>query len=285
MSSPSKPQIPVVWAIGEAIRRRYPSIYRLILIILANHMNGVRECWPSVAYVAEECGCSGRVVRYALRRFEADGLIAVTRGVGRNNTSRYQLLAATAAYQPDLFGEQTEQPPKVDTPQKPKPRKARQGVHLPAPEKVNPVHHLPPGKAAPDDTEKVNLVQWNPPLESTSTDSGLRPGNAVAFPQSPSPDFDPRKVLWTEGRESLRKLTGQLNGEAGKQIGRFLKLANGDAVAVLRALEAATVEGPYEPIPWITEAIKVRAAKRLSPQDELRQRWGLTSFVTPGGAA
>lgn len=277
--SQPKPLLPIVWALEEGRRRRYSSVDRLILIVLANHMNGTRECWPSVAALATECDCSTRQVQRALPRFRDDGLIAIEPGTGRGFTSRYRLLASVPD-QADLFGEQ---PQSDKVPSKPRDKGDSQSPIKP--KKVPGSHPLPREKG--DSLRKKRVTQShrestkkNPPVQ----DYALRAKTAAAvshLPPSSATDFDPRKALWTEGVEALRGLTGQMNGEAKRQIGRFLKLAGGDAVGVLRALEVAKVEGPYEPIPWISAAIQARASTRLSPQEELRKRWNLPTFMAP----
>ena len=99
------------------------------------------------------------------------------------------------------------------------------------------------------------------------------PATAVAplFP-------DIRQQLWSEGRSILRDLTGQLNGQAGKQIGAFLKRANGDCAIVLDALRAAQREGPHEPVPWVIAAIQARSHAGFDPNKlsgQQRAMWNL----------
>lgn len=261
-----KPVNALAWAHHEGQRRQYSPTDRVILNTLANHANGARVAWPMVATLAAECCCSERHVRRALRRFEADELIVTERAVGRGNASRYRIRAET---QPDLFPSPAA-PKKGDSESPFAPKKGTQS-HLSAPGKGD-IRRTKKGTQSPVESTKK---------ESTKKGTGLRPENAVAFSPEPPPDFDPRKALWTEGVERLRRLTGQLTTEAKKQVGRFLKIAGGDAAGVLRAIEVAEYERPFEPVPWITAAIQARAAKRLSPQDQIRQRWNLPSFITP----
>lgn len=284
-----KPLIPIVWALQEAKRRGYSPTDSLILITLANRMNGELGAWPSVPALAADCRCAERHARRTLRRFEADGLIATEQGNGRGFTSRYRLLASTVngVDQPDLFGEPPP-PAKPTKPEKVPTRSKKGGLKAPLSKRKRGTQSPP---LAPEKGDSLRTKRGTlSPGESTKKNplvgrkNGLRPKTAVAVSHSnPSgrQEFDPRKALWTEGVEALRGLTGQMNGEAKRQIGRFLKLAGGDAVGVLRALEVAKVEGPYEPIPWISAAIQARASTRLSPQEELRKRWNLPTFMTP----
>jgi hypothetical protein len=88
-----KPPLPIVWAMQEAYRRCYPPTEALILIWLANCMNG-GVCSPSVEWLASRCRCSVRQVQRALPRFRTDGLIAYQPGGnGYANRTVYQLLA------------------------------------------------------------------------------------------------------------------------------------------------------------------------------------------------
>ena len=262
-----KPLLPVVWAIGEGQRRRYTATERLILIILANHMNGVRECWPSVTALAVECAVSERHIRRALARFRADGLIAIELGTGRGYTSLYRLMAK--AGQPDLFPTDAYQ----------NMRKGGQGVPLSTKRRTL-SHPLQGQKADSDDIKRRTpspgeSTKKNPPRVRTSC-------GALSRAINPTPEEnDPRKELWTKGPDRLRHLTGQLNGQAKNQIGKFLKLANGDCPAVLSALEACELERPFEPIPWIVRAIQARSSPKTAAPDQLAEQWGLASFVTP----
>lgn len=281
----SKRVMPVVWAIHEAKRRRYSDSEFRILVMLADHMDGnTLDCWPSVALLAAECDCSERHVQRILRRFETDGLITITQGTGRGFTSRYRLLASTVngVSQPDLFGEPAK-PEKVPS----KPRKGDRGVTHSEAERVT--GESPIGRKKGDNGRTKRVTRESPGIPQEESpkkkERDFVPATAVAVPQNSPPEFDPRKVLWSKGVESLRSLTGQTTSAAKRQIGQFLKLANQDAVAVLRAVEVAEYERPFEPVPWITAAIQARASKRQTPLDEIRERWNLTSFITPGGAA
>lgn len=103
----------------------------------------------------------------------------------------------------------------------------------------------------------------------------LRNGDA-ALPPARSGRGGISDEMWGEGRAILHRLTGQLNGQAGKQIGKFLKLANGDCATVLDAMRAAVREGPHEPIPWIVAGIQTRVA----PRDRDGRLQGLGKFGT-----
>lgn len=282
---------PVFWAMKEATRRRTGLADRVLLFYLANHVAlPDLECWPSQPTLADECGMTERQVRRSRDQLRNDGLISFSAGTGREQ-SIYRLLMPliNGQDQPDLFGDppakQKPPPPQEKSPKPRKPRHDEGGPRVP-PNTPGRTQSPPSegGLVSPlrEDSESAESTKKNPPIGST----GLRPETAVAVSQNAAAgdqEFDPRKVLWNEGVEVLRGLTGQMNGEAKRQIGRFLKLAGGDAVGVLRALEVAKVEGPYEPISWISAAIQARAAKRVSPLDEIAERWNLSSFITPGG--
>lgn len=289
-----KPPNPVFWAMKEATRRRTSLADRVLLFYLANHVAlPDLECWPSQPTLADECGMTERQVRRSRDQLRTDGLITFSAGTGRDR-SIYRLLMPliNGEDQPDLFdvGQPTKSKPPRPQEKCPKPRKPKrdEGGHR-VPPKAPGRTQSPPSEGglcvqSREDSESAESTKKNPPIGST----GLRPGAAVAAPQMPpsnTPEFDPRKVLWSKGVESLRSLTGQTTSAAKRQIGQFLKLANQDAVAVLRAVEVAEYERPFEPVPWITKAIQARAAKRQTPLDEIRERWNLTSFITPGGAA
>jgi len=49
-------------------------------------------CWPSIKGIADKCNVSENTVRTAIKLFEDDGTIKVTRGRGRHNTNRYLLV-------------------------------------------------------------------------------------------------------------------------------------------------------------------------------------------------
>ena len=70
----SKRVMPVVWALHVAERRQYTPTDSLILITLANYVNGPEGAWPSVPTLAAKCRCNERHARRALRRFEDDGV-------------------------------------------------------------------------------------------------------------------------------------------------------------------------------------------------------------------
>lgn len=261
-----KPVNALAWAHHEGQRRQYSPTDRVILNTLANHANGARVAWPMVATLAAECCCSERHVQRALRRFEADELIVTERAAGRGNASRYRIRIES---QPDLFAAPAA------------PRKGDSKSPF-GPEKVTQSHPLAPEKGDIRRTKKV--TQSHPEStkkESTKKGTGLRPENAVAFSPEPPPDFDPRKALWSEGVETLRTLTGQINGQAKKLVGKFLKLGNGDCTAVLGAIRAAKAEGPYEPVPWIIAAIQTRSQPQLSRAERLMRDLGLDEPPVP----
>ena len=61
--------------------------------------------------------------------------------------------------------------------------------------------------------------------------------------------------MWSEATAFLRSY-GIADAQARAHVGRFLKLAKNDAGTVLHAIEAAREARPFDPIPWLTAALK-----------------------------
>lgn len=87
------------------------------------------------------------------------------------------------------------------------------------------------------------------PNNSKKDSSELRSAEAI----------DPRTDLFNRGRQTLERITGKTPDSARALIGRFLKLANDEAVAVLGAIEDAERNKIADPVPWISRALGQRA--------------------------
>ena len=74
----------------------------MVLIVLAERSNATGNCWPAVATLAREAGCSLRAAQYALRQLERDGWIAVSRQRSANGTNVYHLNLARLEQAHDL---------------------------------------------------------------------------------------------------------------------------------------------------------------------------------------
>lgn len=84
---------------------------------------------------------------------------------------------------------------------------------------------------------------------------------AIASDAAASPPVvvDPRADLFNRGRLIVERITGKTPDSARALIGRFLKLANDEAVAVLGAIEDAERIKIIDPVPWINRALGQRA--------------------------
>jgi len=67
-------------AMAWATQQTLPSLQKLLLIMLASHVNPkTRQCNPSHATLAQECGLGITAVKTHLRSLEQSGLISVQR--------------------------------------------------------------------------------------------------------------------------------------------------------------------------------------------------------------
>jgi uncharacterized protein YdaU (DUF1376 family) len=106
-----------------------------------------------------------------------------------------------------------------------------------------------PAIAVQKHTHSHSHTQKKKDTEATASD-------AVA---SPPVVPDPRADLFNRGRQTLERITGKTPDSARALIGRFLKLANDEAVAVLGAIEDADRNRIADPVPWINRALGQRA--------------------------
>lgn len=70
---------------------------------------------------------------------------------------------------------------------------------------------------------------------------------------------NPRADLFGRGLKILTGLTGKPEGQLRGLLGRWLKVANDDAVKVLRTIEDAARDKRAEPVSWIEAALKSKA--------------------------
>jgi DNA-binding transcriptional regulator PaaX len=75
-------------------RSRAPGPARLVLVALADRMNGAGLCWCSVTDLAERTGFCEWTVRRALKTLEATGELAIEHRLGR--THRYRITLPTS---------------------------------------------------------------------------------------------------------------------------------------------------------------------------------------------
>jgi len=76
--------------------------------------------------------------------------------------------------------------------------------------------------------------------------------------RAPEAPPDERTKLFRGGLETLVRITGRPPDRMRKLIGKWLRDANEDALAVRRVIEDAEVNRVADPIPWIEKAIAVR---------------------------
>lgn len=109
-----------------------------------------------------------------------------------------------------------------------------------------------PARDAPAQQDRTYNV-----LPSGST-NGASPSD-----QNPPIDFkSPKDVLWQDYITPTRRLLGMNDKQTRSAIGKLLKQAGGDANTVIDVLDAAIVEPPFDPMPWLMEAIKGRTTTR-----------------------
>ncbi|MBS9435882.1 helix-turn-helix domain-containing protein [Photorhabdus noenieputensis] len=61
---------------------------KLVLIKLADNANDQGECWPSVAYIAEQCEISERSVQNHIKQLVKDGIVCVTERKTQNGLNQ-----------------------------------------------------------------------------------------------------------------------------------------------------------------------------------------------------
>lgn len=78
---------------------------KLVLIKLADNANDQGECWPSVAYIAEQCEISERSVQNHIQQLVKDGLVRIeirkaSSGLNQSNLYHLSLKSEGAAFAP-----------------------------------------------------------------------------------------------------------------------------------------------------------------------------------------
>lgn len=78
---------------------------KLVLIKLADNANDQGECWPSVAYIAEQCEISERSVQNHIQHLVKDGLVRIeirkaSSGLNQSNLYHLSLKSEGAAFAP-----------------------------------------------------------------------------------------------------------------------------------------------------------------------------------------
>ena len=67
------------WKLASTIlRKRIPRWLKLLLVVLADHCFGDSlSCWPRIARLAEQCGCSERAIHWEIKKLKQLGYITV----------------------------------------------------------------------------------------------------------------------------------------------------------------------------------------------------------------
>ena len=101
--------------------------------------------------------------------------------------------------------------------------------------------------------------------------SASKPKGALEETQHPSkPSLTDKDWLWRDGLTWLSNSTGKPEQRARSQMGKWLRDAKEDAAMLRSVFEAAQAENVFEPIAWITAAIKTRVqqAAPFEPTDD-----------------
>lgn len=258
-----KKQCPnMVWALEQ---RGLKAADRLILIYLANMANGSLVCWPSLPTIAADLELSPRTVHTSVHRLAVNKLIEITakpRTVNHyriNRPTNWTPKPAKSARSEDGQAVHNDANIAALTPAKhANPAiSSMQDLHdyvapaptVPANQACNP-RHSELAKLARESTKEEPLKEEESPVLRTEA-------TAIAI-ASPKPPPSIRDLLWKEGREICRRLTGKTYSAAGSQIGVFLKDANQNCQVVLDVLKAAEREGPHDAVSWVRAGIKCR---------------------------
>lgn len=102
----------------------------------------------------------------------------------------------------------------------------------------------------------------------------LRDDAAVAARVAREPDA--RDRLWSVGLTALQAMTGLPGPRARALLGRFVKTARDDCSIVSAVLDEAAAVRPFDPVPWITEALKARTDAREGLGDKLAREFGFS---------
>jgi hypothetical protein len=80
---------------------------KLVALALADHANDERECWPSIARIAQRTGLSKTAIKEAMTALERTQLITRTRDAGRQTRYRLNMLNGQPTRPADGLGRQT----------------------------------------------------------------------------------------------------------------------------------------------------------------------------------
>ena len=99
------------------------------------------------------------------------------------------------------------------------------------------------------------------------------------------PDLPPdvQKVLWGEGLERLRRLTGKADGPARGILGRLVKAAGDKPAEVLHALRDCPDTG--DPVAWLMAACRHRASPHVNRLEQMRHDLDLPTMADPEALA
>jgi hypothetical protein len=101
---------------------------------------------------------------------------------------------------------------------------------------------------------------------------GSGAGGALAVgPSEPPPDA--RTVLFREGLDRVRRLTGKPPKAARSLLGRWLREAGDDCALLAAVLHQAEAARPLDPVPWVTAALGAQMGTRAPPgRDDAHSR-------------
>jgi hypothetical protein len=154
-----------------------------------------------------------------------------------------------------------------EAPSKLPPVPAGDALHTqgPAHAQDKPVHAHAETVRAPDE----HCGELEGELEREKKDSELR-----SAPAAPPKYADAKHELWHDGVIILQQL-GKEAKLARSMIGKWLKETGDDAPQVLAAIRRAREMGTPDPIPFVTGALKVPAARQKpdSQMEGLQRRW------------
>lgn len=119
----------------------------------------------------------------------------------------------------------------------------------------------------PTDPQRNSIPSPSPSPEEEKIPS-LRSGRDAPF------ELDAKAILFSEGRQFLAHVTGKSPDSLRSALGQLVKEAGGDCSVVLAAIEAAKVERPVDPIPWLRRACQQRNPGRKSTADKIGDDWG-----------
>lgn len=156
---------------------------KMVLIVLADHVNDVASCFPSIASIAHTSGLKERAVYMALNDLEAAGAIKrESRSADRKSTVYHLLIPVT------VEGDWTDEDPLHDVhplhqmhPSEPVQRRAN---------RTDPLHQMHPKVT---DVSKDQMVGTSSLLPTTSAGSGTRVRSKPKRNQ-PVLDEDPQSV-------------------------------------------------------------------------------------------